>query len=148
MATSWLQRAKITPAGYSQGRTKYLYQFSQKIVFNVLIYVRAYRRVLNLNLEYIEMNEINNAKKADKILQSVCASFKRIPIRNPEVLNRNNHRLTFNVNLEIQEEENSKFIPVPFDKNSFKLRRNFNKKVAVSVTQSTGLVLPVERLGT
>ena len=101
-----------------------------------------------MNLEYIEMNEINNAKKADKILQSVCASFKRIPIRNPEVLNRNNHRLTFNVNLEIQEEENSKFIPVPFDKNSFKLRRNFNKKVAVSVTQSTGLVLPVERLGT
>ena len=98
-----------------------------------------------MNLEYIEMNEINNAKKADKILQSVCASFKRIPIRNPEVLNRNNHRLTFNVNLEIQEEENSKFIPVPFDKNSFKLRRNFNKKVAVSVTQSTGLVLPVER---
>ena len=101
-----------------------------------------------MNLEYIEMNEINNSKKADKILQSVCASFKRIPIRNPEVLNRNNHRLTFNVNLEIQEEENSKFIPVPFDKNSFKLRRNFNKKVAVSVTQSTGLVLPVERLGT
>ena len=99
----------------------------------------------DMNLEYIEMNEINNAKKADKILQSVCASFKRIPIRNPEVLNRNNHRLTFNVNLEIQEEENSKFIPVPFDKNSFKLRRNFNKKVAVSVTQSTGLVLPVER---
>ena len=98
-----------------------------------------------MNLEYIEMNEINKSKKADKILQSVCASFKRIPIRNPEVLNRNNHRLTFNVNLEIQEEENSKFIPVPFDKNSFKLRRNFNKKVAVSVSQSTGLVLPVER---
>ena len=100
-----------------------------------------------MNLEYIEMSElpVNNTKKADKILQSVCASFKRIPIRNPEVLNRNNHRLTFNVNLEIQEEENSKFIPVPFDKNSFKLRRNFNKKVAVSVSQSTGLVLPVER---
>ena len=70
----------------------------------------------------------NNNLKADKILQSVCASFKRIPIRNPEVLNRNNHKLTFTVQLEIQEEENSKFIPVPFDKNSFKLRRNFNKK--------------------
>ena len=46
LATSWLQRAKITLAGYSQGRTKYVYQFSQKIVFHVLIYVRAYRRVL------------------------------------------------------------------------------------------------------
>ena len=82
---------------------------------------------------------------ADKILTSVCASFKRIPIRNPEVVNRNKHQLTFGVNLEIHEEEGSKFIPVPYDKGSFKLRCDFNKKVVVNVTQSSGLVLSVER---
>ena len=61
------------------------------------------------------------------------------------MLNRNKHQLAFNVNIEIHEEENAKYIPVPFDKASFKLRRNYNKKVVVSVTQASGLVLPIER---
>ena len=82
---------------------------------------------------------------ANKIIQSVCASFKRIPVQNTDVQNSNRHMMSFNVNIEIHEEENSKFIPVPFEKSSFKLRRDYNKKVIVSVTQPSGLALPIER---
>ena len=57
----------------------------------------------------------------------------------------NNHELEFVVNLEIHEEEKGTFIPVPFDKESFKLRRGFEKKVQVTVNQTAGLVLPIER---
>jgi len=36
-------------------------------------------------------------------------------------------------------------VPVMFDKESFKLRRGFEKRVQVTVNQTSGLVLPVER---
>ena len=83
---------------------------------------------------------------AERILSQVSQAFRRVPATIGETHGQNNnHELQFVVNLEIHEEENNKFIPVPFDKESFKLRRGYEKKVVVTVNQISGLILPIER---
>lgn len=81
---------------------------------------------------------------AERILCNVSQAFRRIPATVGKIEN-NSHELEFVVSLEIHEEEKGNYIPVPFDKESFKLRRGYEKKVVVTVHQTAGLILPIER---
>ena len=58
-----------------------------------------------------------------------------------------NHRLSFELNLEIKEEDTKgNFSAVPKDRNFFKIRAGTEKKIVITVTQiNDSLELPIER---
>lgn len=58
-----------------------------------------------------------------------------------------NHRLTFELTLEIKEEDTKgNFSPVPKDRNFFKIRAGIEKKIVITVVQiNDSLELPIER---
>lgn len=92
-----------------------------------------------------------------KVMNSFRQAFrKRSPARSPSAescssvspIEQVTHRLTFELTLEIREEDSkSNFSAVPKDRNYFKIRSGIEKKIVITVLQvaNDSLELPIER---
>ena len=84
-----------------------------------------------------------------KILYCFANTFRRVPKKHSSpstTVTDADLNFIFAVNLDFKEEDGKGgFTPCPRDKNVFKLRCNLDKQIAITVSQTAGKELKIER---